>query len=86
MGMDTVELAMDIEDLFDIEISDASAGAIHTVGDLQAFVLSALAHKGTPQNPDDVFERIKRLLIDSFGVPEKRINPEARIVDDLGLD
>lgn len=35
---------------------------------------------------DELYERIKRILIDDFEVDEERIAPEARIAEDIDLD
>lgn len=32
------------------------------------------------------FEKVKKSIVDSTGTPEDRVVPEARLVDDLGLD
>jgi acyl carrier protein len=35
---------------------------------------------------DQLFEAIKKYLIDEFEVPEEKIHPEAHLFDDLELD
>lgn len=42
MGLDTVELLMDVEETFDIEISDKEASEIETVGEFYDVVLTKL--------------------------------------------
>lgn len=45
-SLDTVELIMDFERTFDIEIPDEQAEKIQTVGDAVAYLDEALAKKG----------------------------------------
>ncbi len=42
MGLDTVELVMEIEDAFDISIPDDQASKMLTVGDVYEFILERL--------------------------------------------
>lgn len=35
---------------------------------------------------DEVYERLKALLIADFGIPDERIGPSATLVEDLDLD
>jgi hypothetical protein len=46
MGLDTVELVMAVEEEFDLEIPDATAEKIFTVGDLHTFVVAELQRRG----------------------------------------
>src|SRR3989442_929848 len=43
MGLDTVELVLSVEKLFGIEIPDAAAAELDTVGKLHQFILAELA-------------------------------------------
>lgn len=53
-SLDIVELIMSIEDAFDIEIPDAAAEKIFTVGDLVGFIEGrvAAAHAKDPARPE----------------------------------
>ena len=42
-SLDVVELVMEIEETFDIEISDDEAQAMHTMGDVERFVIGSVA-------------------------------------------
>jgi|TARA_B100001094_G_scaffold173803_1_gene168100 acyl carrier protein len=37
-SLDTVQLVMDIEEEFDIEITDEDAESLHTVGDIRKYI------------------------------------------------
>jgi acyl carrier protein len=42
-SLDVVEMVMAIEDAFDIEVEDADAEAMRTVGDVEAYVVKRLS-------------------------------------------
>jgi acyl carrier protein len=87
MGLEVVEIVLKIEKRFEISIPDESAALISTVGDLQRFILGTLARNERKDfAPDQVLEIITEILVQDFHVKLERINPEARIVADLGLD
>ena len=81
VGLDTVELVMDIEERFGINFSDEAASKILTVEDLHKFVLSQLPENTLHRVWDGIVEDLQK-----FGVPRDKIRPEAQIVRDLGLD
>jgi hypothetical protein len=46
VGLDTVELVMAVEEDFNLEIPDAAAEKMFTVGDMHSFVVSELRRRG----------------------------------------
>ena len=86
MGLDTVELVMEVEHKFDIMIPNEAAEAICTVGDLHAFIIGELIRCGRTLDSDEAWRSIVTILTDRFGIPAKKIRHDARIVRDLGLD
>jgi len=48
MGLDSVEIILAAEEEFGLEIPDAEAGRMITVGDLQAFIVGVMADAVTP--------------------------------------
>lgn len=86
MGLDTVELIMDIEDEFEIEISNEAAPNLATVGDFYLFILNGVAARGVAFDERDIWDRLKHIFVDRFGIPEQHVLPSAHIVYDLGLD
>ena len=86
MGLDTVELVMDVEEKFDIEISDRDASKIETVGQLYDTVLAKLTEKHASVDREQVWEQLRMIFVDEFGLRTAQVVPEARITKDLGLD
>ena len=37
-------------------------------------------------NSDEIFDKVKEIIVEQLGVPETSINLEASFVDDLGAD
>ena len=35
---------------------------------------------------DQVFQRVKKIIVKQLGVDEEKVTPEARFIDDLGAD
>ena len=87
MGLDTVELILSIEETFDIEIPDAVAEKIYTVGDLHAFVFSELTRLERPNiNREIDFDILRSLVCFQLGVKPDKVVPSAHFVNDLHAD
>jgi acyl carrier protein len=86
MGLDTVELVIRVEKAFDIEIPDADAATLVTVGDLQAYVGGVLRRQGRIESADSVDAQLRDIICDQLGVEPEDVVPSARFVDDLGAD
>ena len=81
MGLETVELVMEIEDEFSIKISDSDAEKMRTVGDLVYLVLRLVNEPARPVESCPTasrFYRIRRGLI-AAGVPRATVTPRASI-------
>ena len=86
MGLDTVELVMEIEKEFEISIPDDVAPHLVRLGQFHMFAVQALGARGEPADPAEVWERLKRVVIEFCAVREELVVPEAHIIYDLGLD
>jgi len=64
MGMDCVEIVMDIEDRFDIRISDEDASRMETVGDVYDYLLKVVPTMNAEQPcvPRRVFRVLQRAI------------------------
>ena len=87
MGLDTVEIVMDFENAFGIEISNEAAEKLKTPRDVREFVMNIYADRGVQADSDTVFEEIRRITSRYVSVKDQdRITLDSRFTDDLGLD
>ncbi len=86
MGLDSVELILDIEKAFEIEITNEEAATLRTIGDIQALLrLKRGVGAGTREDQAQ-WMRLRAVIIESRGVSFDLIVPEAEITRDLGID
>jgi acyl carrier protein len=79
MGLDAVELVMEIEDTFGFQIHDAEAVPIRTVGELYSFVLGQLGLRASNVCLSSAtFYRLRRALLSRSGVRRRWVKPSAR--------
>lgn len=87
MGLDTVELIISVEKIFNLEVSDVEAGKMETVGDLHQHIVSKLLGLGRPNvNADIIFDQLRTIICSQLSVKPSQVLPEARFVQDLGAD
>lgn len=87
MGLDTVELVIAIEEEFDLEIPDATAQTLLTVGDIYTYLLAERRHlRRDDMGDNDVFEKLRAIICDLLGVKLGIVTLDAYIVKDLGAD
>ena len=86
MGLDTVELVMAFEDAFEIDIPDAVAETMVSVGDVVDYVVAERLRRGETADPLDVFLRVRKITVDRLGADPDRITRSTRFVYDLGAD
>ncbi len=88
MGLDTVELLLEAEDMFGLSIANEDAAAIETVGQFSRYIHQRLvARDGTAAASEDaVFERLCDILERLFHIARNAVSRESRFVKDLGLD
>ncbi len=89
MGLDTVEIVMEIEEEFQISIPDAEACSITTVGELCAAVKEKMAQRdslvrtarGAPCLTAYTFYRLRRGLVDTWAVHREIVRPDANLAE-----
>lgn len=92
MGLDSVEVIMDIEDRFGIEITDAEAARCARVGDLLGVVMTKL-EAGETTKPErqqwtrqQVLEEMRDIIVEQAGVRRELVTLEARLREDLEIN
>lgn len=87
MGLDTVELIINMEKHFDIAIPDQEAGQIYTVQDIVNCVYSKIsARPEKTMDMKEIEETVIRIVSESSGIPAHEIRLSHSITDDLGMD
>lgn len=87
MGLDTVELVLAVEEVFQIDIPDDIAASITTVGGLHEFVVAELIRLKRPNvHRDIVYDLLKNIICMQLGVKPEEVIPTARFVQDLRAD
>jgi len=86
-GLDTVELVIKVEKDFGIQIPNAEAARLVSVGDLHRTVVDALRRQGRFEgDAAHVYAQLRDLICAQLGVRPKDVVPSARFVDNLGAD
>ena len=86
MGLDTIEMVMQIEEEFSIEVPDVVASELITVGDFAQYLEESTKGMPTDTNYNQACNRIIEILVDDYRVNPKGITAKSRFVKDLGLD
>ena len=85
MGLDAVELILEIEDKFGVNIHDAEAEKIRTVGDLFEFLNRRLAYQSSCPGMT-LFHRIRKRLVEVLEVDRCQIRPSTRLDELLPIE
>ena len=86
MGLDTVELLMEIEDEFDISIPDQVVSNSLTVGDTHRVIVDMLVAKGAMRSPAleaDAWQRLVEIVTEQMRMKPEVVRPESRWIPDI---
>ncbi len=86
MGLDTVELVLAVEEEFGIEIPNAAAERVSSVGGMQDYIVQTLQSRGISVDEQDVWKRLRALIVFQLGVRPDEVKREAEFVRDLNAD
>ncbi|MEQ8843587.1 MAG: hypothetical protein RIB58_01935 [Phycisphaerales bacterium] len=75
MGLDGVELVMEIEDHFKVTLPDSECSEVRTVADLAALVISRLPGTSPGCPTARRYFRIRDLTVEATGVPPRSVRP-----------
>jgi acyl carrier protein len=82
MGLDVVELVMELEVEFDIRIADDEAAQVMTLGHLHSLIHAKTARPADYCPSSRAFYRLRRALSEEFGVGRQQVTTTAAM-DDL---
>jgi acyl carrier protein len=79
MGLDTVEIVMEIEETFGIIVPDRDAEKIQTIGDAYRCIIAKLEFPEAPGTclTSHAFYHFRRTLMRKLGTPRDAVRPEA---------
>lgn len=82
MGLDGVELVMEVEESFGIQIKDEEAGNTQTVGQLYQLVCQKCQTQAQNSCPTrKAFCQLRKILLDLFKIDKDQIHPKTNIRD-----
>ena len=84
MGLDAVELVIEVEEHFGVTLTDAEVGGVRTVGDLQAILHQRFAGSQTATCYSlPAFLEVRRMAREAAADPTQRVRPSTRVTDVL---
>lgn len=86
MGLDTVELVVEAEKLFEVDIPDNLAAKTETVGQFVDLIHDLRIEAAKPITKDAILLQLQPMISKNFAIPLERIVPEGSFTKDLGLD
>ena len=86
MGLESVEIVMEAERLFNIALPDDKVEHIHTFGTFVDCVNETCLAKGYKLDRLEIVETLRKMVSVHLGVPECKISNESRFIEDLGMN
>lgn len=88
MGLETVEIVMEVERHFGISVPDAVASNCVTVAEFQKVIVDLLVARGRERSAEleaEVFRELVRISAEVTGGDPATIHPESRWVGDVTM-
>ena len=84
MGLDSVDLVIEIEDSFGVPISDPAALAMRTPGDIFDYLVKT-RYQSVAEGPlmRFLFHDLRRAVVSEFGVGAREVRPRTPIVETI---
>lgn len=85
MGLDLVEIAMRIEEEFEITFSDEDAADLYTPGDVINYLMT-LPKVYEKRSRDFVSNAVWKIVEEEGGIKRENFNDDSRFIEDMGID
>jgi hypothetical protein len=82
-GLDATDYIAHLERQFAVAIDPAEAESLRTLGNLARLLSQKLTTAGRPAADDAVWDAVRRITSEEFGVREDELKPGVRFVEDL---
>ncbi|MGI9443888.1 MAG: hypothetical protein ACR2N1_15560 [Rubripirellula sp.] len=80
MGLEGVELVMDVEDRFCTSFPDAELEHMQTVGDLHTFIMERIrSQHSSVSTSAAMFDSIRKILVEQFNVDRAKVQRSTRL-------
>lgn len=86
MGLDAVELVLEAEKHFGVSVPDERAEKTATVEQFAQLLYELRIQTLGPLPYQEVLLQLRQIIAKMFDIPIQQISPDARFVEDLGLD
>jgi acyl carrier protein len=93
MGLESVEIILSVEEVFDLEIPDEDVEKFETVGDMYLYLLKRLniplydTETGTASwQREQVWQKLRDIFVRCLEIKPEKVTLTARLVHDLGID
>ena len=86
MGLESVEIIMEVEDHFGVSVPDEVASNCFTVADLRRVLVELLVRKGRPRSADleaEVYRDLVKIIVDQTGLKASDVRPESKWIGDI---
>lgn len=79
MGLDAVELVIEVEDRFNVKLPDSECARVRTVADLAALVISRVPRPSGICPTAHTFFELRRQMVTGAGVERPHVRPSTRL-------
>lgn len=79
MGLEMVEIAMDLEDRFTVSLPDSRVGDCRTYGDLLDLLVDVVADSDSPVSPAEIDAYLRNKLASEYSIKPEHIDRDAEL-------
>lgn len=86
MGLESVELILEVEKRFCISLPDKLLSEVKTLSQFSYIIWQECLQNQQSITDSEVFNRLKEIIHELFNINEEFILPSSRIIEDLAID